>query len=239
MSIRDILEFAASIRDHTHADLSPLETLPLPQSESNWLELHQHLLDTPAEDRFWKDLIRIANGNLPDNLINLLIDRQIALVALAHHLKSLPSLHRLATINSDARIILGLKLASDNQASASAFSAFLQIHRDDDTLLMTLAHQILSPDMQSVLKTAIESHPRREVLLAAFISTQNRQKASDKNLSPEEFHRLFDIRDPRVHLQLALNPSTPPELLNQLAKTPPGKYSRQIRSAAAEQLKKK
>lgn len=202
------------------------------------LSIREKLMYSTIEDRFWSEVLPfLYNNSYCDELIEYLINNNLALTALAHLNLKDEHLIKLFDIADEAILTYGKRIYSSELYSIDEFDEFLR--------KFTTTYWLWS----SLLKTPLVSNEKYKVLIKNLFSITSFADLKEQYLKDNIYRVLtytnklnliekyYQNGDNYYLKAISQNINTPINILGNLLNLSYGKYSKQIRNNAKETLK--
>ena len=200
------------------------------------IALRRHHADHPGELPSWL----VGNPELSEaQLVGLVKESEIDLDELGHRQDSAALLELLANRfrYPEAVLTLGKRYYADTCVSAVKFASFLQLHKENEWLLESLARENPSSHEKYLSYTeALKRYPDIQNDLIRIQLSRKRQMEASEATTEAEIRNLYGTGDPAVLRALAANSHTPIDLLRTMESMHGVKFAREIRTLACDTL---
>ncbi len=206
------------------------------------LELHQKLRGQKCEQWIWMGLLRSLDHALPDEIALDLIQRSIAISMLGHSKQGDEVMWKLAPLVDEALLTIAKRAYYDPNRSLEEFETILTQFPTHEWMLDSLSHcSASSLEKRRAFEESIESHPKRDILLATNpVIDTNQSDFSPFDLSrlsqPERLRALYGLYGSVFLADIARDDATPDEILHELEEFP---GSREVRFNARHTLRRR
>lgn len=202
-------------------------------------EVYNAVKGTDFEEAVWRSLILLYGKPLPKEVAFDLIDRMVALLDLGHSKQEYEVLWKLAEVVDEALLALAIDVYTNISIGINETELLFNKFHVNRWMLETLIYiEPSSPEKRKLLESAILKNMDSDPLQSLLTVVDNAKLASRSDLTIEQFHFLFETKEPFVWLSLSQNANTPVDILNQLAEVADVKNARQIRHSASVSLRK-
>jgi len=179
--------------------------------------LHSKLRGARCEEFVWSALLWKLKIALPDSIAADLIDRRIAVRAMAEMPQSVSIRWRLAEIDSATRAALLKEAYTRPSWTAEEFGRALTSFGNEVALRPLIYLTPDSVDKAQAFSSAIKSFATlREIAWRSELASLVRW--ASQSLTPEQYSDLYRREEPEINAALAVNLETPLIILNELGK---------------------
>lgn len=219
-------------------------------SETLLHQLHAHLRNKAFEEWVWSGTIGNISHPLPDDITHDLIDRNIAVIALAHIRQNEPVLKRLAPLVDEALLTLVGQLYRDPERSVDEFSEAFDLGPTNAWLLQHLAHgEASSPQKEAAFLKRVEGRPEWQLAHDVKAHREREQRELQEKAKrierariatdEDEIRGLYDTAEFEMLLELVRNPATPYDVLTSLSRSRHFPGAPQLRNEGRKALAKR
>jgi hypothetical protein len=209
-------------------------------TQDTLFDIYNKVRNTPIEEAVWSRLISFYKTPLPEEIVNDLINRRVAIIDLGHSKQEDKVMWRLAELVEEALLTLAIEIYTNDSYNDEVTEKLFKKFFHNAWMMETLAYKKPSShNKKRIYENYIQMSVEKERLEKIVSVLEVADRAKKNNLTPEELSLLYKTGIPEVLLSLAENPITSIDLLTKLKDISGIKFAKQIRHQALLNIQKK